>query len=93
MPFSKDSCIRLLQERQQTIGTNRYVKRDDFSDEEVAAIKSFFGPWPRALEQAGIKQERDISRLEMNRDKRARARKRRQEAKKATLDNQQGEIS
>jgi hypothetical protein len=58
--FNVQSCIGLLQKKQEEIlknGENRYPKRSDFCEREVNAIKSFLGPWPRALEKAGIKPE------------------------------------
>ena len=51
-------CILLLRERHAALreaGEDRYPKRSDFTVEEVVAIKACFGPWPRALEAAGIK--------------------------------------
>ncbi|MBE6850668.1 MAG: hypothetical protein E7504_02860 [Ruminococcus sp.] len=39
-------------------GEMRYPKRADFSEREVVAIKAFLGPWPRALEAAGVKPPR-----------------------------------
>ena len=77
----KSECIALLKTKQSEI-TGRYVRRADFSEEDAASIKSFLGPWPRALEAAGIKPERDFSRIEKNREKRARAKARRRAAKK-----------
>ena len=56
--FNTENCIRLLTDRMkalETQGESRYPKRSDFTDEEVCAIKAFLGPWPRALEKAGIK--------------------------------------
>ena len=82
MQYTKEICIELLKTKQSHI-EGRYVCRADFSDEEVAAIKSFLGPWPRALEAAGLKPERPFSRIELNREKRERARRRRREEKKA----------
>ena len=82
MQYTKEICIELLKEKQSHI-EGRYVRRSDFSDEEVAAIKSFLGPWPRALEAAGLKPERPFSRIELNREKRERARRRRREEKQA----------
>ena len=81
MSYDKQSCIDLLKQKQAEIA-GRYVRRSDFSDEDAAAIKSFLGPWPRALEAAEIKPPRDFSRIEKNREKRARAKARRREAKK-----------
>lgn len=33
----------------------RTPKKDDFDDVTKARIKAFLGPWPRALENAGLK--------------------------------------
>lgn len=60
--LTKDDCIRLLQtkyENLNALGEDRYPKRSDFTEEEVAMIKAFLGPFPRALEAAGIKPPRD----------------------------------
>ena len=81
MSYDKQNCIDLLKQKQAEI-PDRYVRRSDFSEEDAAAIKSFLGPWPRALEAAEIKPPRDFSRIEKNREKRARAKARRREAKK-----------
>ena len=59
------------------------VRLSDFTDYEVMSIKAFYGPWPRALEAAGVKEPRGDDRLQKNREKRARAKKRLREAKKA----------
>ena len=48
----------------------------------MVAIKAFFGPWPRALEAAGIKPPRDDDRKERNKEKRIRAKRRNNEARK-----------
>jgi len=56
--LSKEDCIQLLQMKYaelQNYGEERYPKRSDFKECEVNAIKSFLGPWPRALEKVGIK--------------------------------------
>ena len=34
----------------------RLPKKDDFDEVTRARIKAFLGPWPRALEVAGIKE-------------------------------------
>lgn len=76
--LTKDDSIRLLQGKYACLkeeGINRYPQRSDFSDREVVAIKAFFGPWPRALEAAGIKPPRDDDRMARNREKRARAKR------------------
>ncbi|MCD7747949.1 MAG: hypothetical protein LUI61_06410 [Firmicutes bacterium] len=68
-------------------GETRFPKRADFSDEQVVAIKSYLGPWPRALEAAGIKEPRDGDRIEKNREKRRRAKRRRREARLTQKDS------
>ena len=59
--YKKEDCILLLQNKYRELqaeGFSRYPKRSDFEDREVVAIKAFLGPWPRALEAAGIKPPR-----------------------------------
>ncbi|MCI8387222.1 MAG: hypothetical protein HFE63_01995 [Clostridiales bacterium] len=65
----------------EAVGEPRYPKRSDFTNEEVIAIKAFLGPWPRALEAAGLKPVRDDEHEKRQRDKRIRAKRRRTEAK------------
>ena len=84
--ITRSRALELLKEKQEELnrlGEDRYPKRSDFSDAQVVAIKAFFGPWPRALEAAGIKPPREDDRLERNREKRIRAKRARTEAKKA----------
>ena len=83
---TREDCLRLLREKQgelHTCGLTRFPQRSDFADHDVMFIKSYFGPWPRALEAAGIKEPRDDDRKQKNREKRARAKRRLREAKKA----------
>ncbi|MGN1345199.1 MAG: homing endonuclease associated repeat-containing protein [Eubacteriales bacterium] len=84
--YTREDCIALLQKKQEELnhaGLNRFPQRSDFANDEVVAIKAFLGPWPRALEAAGLKEPRGEDRLQKNREKRARAKKRLREAKKA----------
>ena len=65
--YKKEDCILLLQEKYkilQSQSLTRYPKRSDFEEREVVAIKAFLGPWPRALEVAGIKPPREINEQE-----------------------------
>ncbi len=60
--LTREKCIDLLTNKQKEIalrGEKRYPYRSDFSDREVTAVKAFLGPWPRALEAAGLKEKRD----------------------------------
>lgn len=78
--YTKESVLVLLRNKYETLcatGEKRYPRRSDFSDEEVCAIKAYLGPWPRALESAGIKQQRNDDRLARNREKRIRAKRNR----------------
>lgn len=69
--LTRDECILLIQ--QKTAELHGFPKKSDFDQETVSMIKSYFGPWPRALEAAGVK-EPDRKRLERKREKRRRAR-------------------
>ena len=76
--YKKEDCILLLQNKYRELqaeGLSRYPQRSDFSDREVVALKAFLGPWPRALEAAGIKPPRDDDRPQRNKEKRARAKR------------------
>ncbi len=88
--YTKQSVQALLRNKYDALcaaGENRYPRRSDFSDAEVCAVKAFLGPWPRALEAAGIKPPRNDDRIAHNREKRIRAkRNRRLQAKVAAAD-------
>ena len=74
--YTKEVCLALLREKGEALRLQgRYPKRSDFTEEEVAYIKSFLGPWPRALEAAGLKPKREDDLLEKNREKRIRAKR------------------
>ena len=78
--YKKEDCILLLQNKYSELqeqGLSRYPQRSDFEDREVVAIKAFLGPWPRALEAAGIKPPRDDDRPQRNKEKRIRAKQNR----------------
>lgn len=82
---TRDDCLRLLREKAASLaaaGECRYPRRGDFTDRDVVAIKAYFGPWPRALEAAGLKPPRDDDRIAKNREKRIRAKRRRREARR-----------
>ena len=77
--YDRESAVRLLVNMRAALlarGENRYPQRDDFSPEQVVAIKAFLGPWPRALEAAGIKAPRDPARREKQLQKRIAQRRR-----------------
>ncbi len=79
-------CVALLQQKQAALriaGEQRYPRRTDFTEEEVVAIKAHLGPWPRALEAAGIKAPRDADgeHAEKIRQKRIRQKRARRQAR------------
>ena len=84
--YCREDCIAMLKGKYAEL--ERYPMRSDFSEDEVVAIKAFLGPWPRALEAAGIKSPREDDRIEKNREKRARAKRRRIQALKQAKDKE-----
>ena len=81
--LDRESCIALLRDKQtelQAAGSGRLPQRSDFSEEEIVAVKAFLGPWPRALEAAGLKPPGNEKRLEQRAEKRIRARRRKTQA-------------
>ena len=55
----------------------RFPKKSDFSEDDVNRIKGFFGPWPCALEAAGLKESKQEERKQRNYEKRQRSKARR----------------
>ena len=54
----KQWAIVQLQEKSKEIG--RLPKKDDFDVVTLSRIKAFLGPWPRALEAAGLKEAKTM---------------------------------
>ena len=50
----KQWAIEQLREKSKELG--RLPKKDDFDVVTLSRIKAFLGPWPRALEAAGLKE-------------------------------------
>lgn len=76
--YSREDALRMLRDKQAELsaaGENRYPRRSDFTEAEVVAIKARLGPFPRALEAAGIKPPREDDRIARNREKRIRAKR------------------
>lgn len=69
----KQEALILLKNRSEEL--QRLPKRSDFSGGEVCFIKQMLGPWPRALEAAGLKEPPLISPREKSRLKREKRRK------------------
>ena len=80
---SKEKAIAMLCRKSGEIG--RLPKKDDFQPEEVGFIKQILGPWPRALEKAGLKE---VSRSYINKKARIKAsRKKKREKYKKYKEN------
>lgn len=75
----QEQCIALLRQKAQALG--RLPQKSDFSSEVVGQIKNILGPWPRALEMAGLKAQN--TRQEQKLQKRIRAKRRRTQNKLA----------
>ena len=73
MDKKKEYAIFLLTEKARELGRN--PKRADFSDRDVCFIKQKLGPWPRALEAAGLKEPPAVSAKEKSRMKREKRKK------------------
>ncbi|MBP3238571.1 MAG: hypothetical protein J6M24_05800 [Lachnospiraceae bacterium] len=71
----KDYAIGLLRKKAEEIDEDRLPKKSDFSSEEVNLIKQKLGPWPRALEEAQLKEKPALSAAEKSRLKRERSKK------------------
>lgn len=50
----KDLAADILRKKAEEIG--RIPLKNDFDDVTVSKIKAYLGPWPRALEYAGLKE-------------------------------------
>ncbi|MBQ7653748.1 MAG: hypothetical protein IJS17_01600 [Clostridia bacterium] len=55
---NKQEIINKLISKADSLG--RLPKKSDFDKDEVVKIKQFFGPWPHALEQAGLIAEKSV---------------------------------
>lgn len=49
----KEWAINALRQKNEEL--QRIPKKDDFDVATLSRIKAFLGPWPRALESAGLK--------------------------------------
>lgn len=50
----KEYAAGLLRKKAEEL--NRVPKKSDFDPLEISHIKAYLGPWPRALEYAGLKE-------------------------------------
>lgn len=52
----KEWAINALRQKSEEL--QRIPKKDDFDVATLSRIKAFLGPWPRALEAAGLKERK-----------------------------------
>ncbi len=52
--WAKETLIKKARE------LNRIPLKTDFEEADRARIKAFLGPWPRALEKAGLKEIKEM---------------------------------
>lgn len=65
----KSWAVELLQQKNNELG--RLPRKDDFDEPTRSRIKAFLGPWPRALEAAGLKAARILPEKSKKRKKSA----------------------
>ena len=65
----KSWAEELLREKHKELG--RPPRKDDFDEPTRSRIKAFLGPWPRALEAAGLKEPRMVPEKSKKRKKAA----------------------
>lgn len=71
--LKRQQAIDLLINKSKELNT--IPKKADFSEEEVCFIKQKLGPWPRALEAAGLKEKTRLTGREKSKLKRKRIKK------------------
>lgn len=71
--IKRQQAIDLLINKDRELA--RLPKKADFSEEEVCFIKQKLGPWPRALETAGLKEKTKLTGREKSKIKRKRIKK------------------
>lgn len=65
----KSWAEELLRQKSEELG--RLPHKDDFDEPTRSRIKAFLGPWPRALEAAGLKEAKAIPEKSKKRKKKA----------------------
>ena len=68
-------AISMLVNKSRELEDERLPMRSDFTSEEACFIKQKLGPWPRALEAAGLKEKTKPDAKEVNRLKREKRKK------------------
>ena len=85
--YTDEELLQIIRDKTEELG--RLPLKSDIP--EYHFIKCRFGPWPRALEAAGVKPPRSDDRATHNKEKRIRAKRRRTMAKKQKTEENQNE--
>jgi hypothetical protein len=78
--LSREDCLQAL--KTKTAEAGRLPRKSDYTEYEVSRIKAFFGPWPRALEAAGLIPAKSEDRLAKNMVKRINAKQKKSQSTK-----------
>lgn len=76
-------AMKQLIEKNKELG--RIPKKEDFDEVTRSRIKAFLGPWPRALEAAGLKEKKVLPEKTSKRLKRKQNKHKKAERNKPTL--------
>ena len=63
----KSWAEELLRQKNEELG--RTPRKEDFDEPTRSRIKAYLGPWPRALEAAGLKEVKDTPKKSKKRKK------------------------
>lgn len=66
-------AVELLKNKFKELG--RTPKKDDFNEATRSRIKAYLGPWPRALEAAGLKTEKPQKNVNIKKKRKSRQQK------------------
>lgn len=69
MTDSEKKLWAATQLQQKSAELGRLPKKDDFDEVTRSKIKAFLGPWPRALEAAGLKESKEETKKSKKRKK------------------------
>lgn len=81
-------AVSMLVEKSRERGEGYLPKKTDFTNEEACFIKQKLGPWPRALEEAGLKERTRPDSKELSRLKRERLKRKEKKAKSGNTDRE-----
>lgn len=69
MTIEEKRSWAVRQLREKYAETERLPHKSDFDAATLSRIKAFLGPWPRALETAGLKEKTEVGKKKRKRKK------------------------